>query len=131
METADSKEEDSPRAGCDRRETNVGTQERTASVVTGALVALFGMRRGGFSGALMTLAGGGLVLRGMTGRCPAYAALGMNTAEPYEYDANSYDYGSRQPARPEAAGGTGEEPGRGTKGTAETRPFDVRTEGEL
>ena len=126
MDTSDSREGNSRPSGSGRRETNVGTQERTASVVTGALAALFGMRRGGFTGALMTLAGGGLIMRGLSGHCPGYQALGMNTAESYGYDAHSYDYGRSRPADPGEAGRTGQEPGR--EGAAETRPFDMRTD---
>jgi Inner membrane protein YgaP-like, transmembrane domain len=126
MDTSDSKQGNSRQDDHGRRETNVGTQERAASVVSGALVALFGMRRGGFAGALMTLAGGGLIMRGLSGHCPGYAALGMNTAETYGYDAHTYDYGTGRSTGSEAAGGTGQESGH--EEAAETRPFDVRTD---
>jgi hypothetical protein len=123
MDTHGSREGNSGRYDAVQDRTNVGTQERAASVVTGALVALFGMRRGGFTGALMTLAGGGLIMRGLSGHCPGYAALGMNTAETHGYDAHSYDYGEGRPSRPETVAGSG--PGSDREG-AETRPFEAR-----
>ena len=128
MDTYGNREGNSGRHDDGRRDTNVGTQERTASVVTGALVALLGMRRGGFAGALMTLAGGGLIMRGMSGHCPGYATLGMNTAETHGYDAHSYDYGANRPARPDTVPGSDPEAGR--EG-AETRPFDARGDEEI
>ena len=123
METSDSMEGSPRQSDNGRRETNVGTQERAASVVTGALVALFGMRRGGIAGALMTLAGGGLIMRGVSGHCPGYSALGMNTAETYGYDAHSYDYGGRRATDREPDGGAGQE--SGAPGAAEDGPFDA------
>jgi hypothetical protein len=122
MDTYGSREGNSGRHDSERRETNVGTQERTVSVLTGALLALFGMRRGGVGGALMTLAGGGLLMRGMSGHCPGYAALGMNTAETHGYDAHSYDYGAQRPAGPETTGGSSPENDREGEG----RPFEAR-----
>jgi hypothetical protein len=122
MDTYGSREGNS--RGCEgRRETNVGVQERTASVVTGALITILGMRRGGVTGALMTLAGGGLIARGVTGHCPGYSALGMNTAETHGYDAHSYDYGAGRSGRPESAE---KGPENDREGAAEGRPFDAR-----
>jgi uncharacterized membrane protein len=59
---------------------NVGAGERTASSVGGALLAGFGLARGGLFGLALAAVGGALVYRGSTGHCLAYAALGMNTA---------------------------------------------------
>jgi hypothetical protein len=78
-------------------ELNVGMPERIASVGAGAMLALFGMRRGGFTGALVTLTGGSLLMRGVTGHCPAYGALGINTAEQLGGpDADTYGYGRHE-----------------------------------
>jgi hypothetical protein len=120
MENVERKSWNNQPAGDGGADANVGTQERAASVVTGALVTIFGMRRGGFTGALLALAGGGLILRGMTGHCPAYSALGINTAESLGgYDADSYAYGDRETSRPEASSA-------GEPGTEELRSYESR-----
>lgn len=59
---------------------NVAVDERWLSAVGGGAVALYGLKRGGFSGTLLALVGGSLIYRGVTGHCCAYAALGINTA---------------------------------------------------
>jgi uncharacterized membrane protein len=74
----------------DRHPTNVATGERLVSALAGGALALHGLNRGGLRGTVMTLVGAGLVYRGVSGRCHAYAALGINTAdrgpaEPQEY----------------------------------------------
>lgn len=58
---------------------NVAPTERGFSLAGGALLLLTGLRRGGLFGTLGALAGGGLLFRGLTGRCGVYAALGVNT----------------------------------------------------
>jgi uncharacterized membrane protein len=68
---------------------NVGRNERIFSVGGGSALALLGIRRGGLTGLLSTGLGGMLVYRGVTGRCRAYEALGVDTArdrvEPEDY----------------------------------------------
>ena len=54
---------------------NVGQNERWASMLGGALTALYGLRRGDATGAVIALAGGALVARGAVGYCPVYAAM--------------------------------------------------------
>ncbi|MFN2432720.1 MAG: DUF2892 domain-containing protein [Gemmatimonadota bacterium] len=88
---------------------NVGRTERWSSVGAGTALALTGMRRGGISGALLVLSGGGLVLRGMTGHCYAYEGLGMSTAELED----ELDVGDWQPSTAQAA--------------ADTRAFELRS----
>jgi uncharacterized membrane protein len=66
---------------------NVGRGERIVSGLLGGALASYGLRRGGISGWLVALLGGGLVSRAATGHCPAYSALGMTTA-----DARPRDY---------------------------------------
>lgn len=58
---------------------NVGPTERLATALAGGLLAAYGLRRerGGWPLALL---GGALMLRGATGRCPGYSALGLNRA---------------------------------------------------
>jgi hypothetical protein len=63
---------------------NVGTIERWASAAGGgALIAWALTRRRPLSAASAALALGGaaLLLRGATGHCPAYASLGLDTAQ--------------------------------------------------
>src|SRR2546426_5298511 len=67
----------------DRRseELNVGEDERWVSAVGGGALAVLGLIRGGWSGALLALLGGGLVYRGVTGHCNVYEMLDINTAQ--------------------------------------------------
>ena len=65
-----------------RPEINVGQAERAVSAVAGGALALAGIRMRSLPGLLLAAVGGGLVCRGVTGYCPAYQSLGVNTAEP-------------------------------------------------
>jgi len=60
---------------------NVGAQERLISAGAGALLALYGLKRGGLGGILVAASGAMLVQRAVTGHCRVYEALGMNTAD--------------------------------------------------
>jgi len=62
-------------------ETNVAHVERWLSVVAGSALAAYGLKRRSVPGFLVSGLGAVLVWRGATGRCPAYAALGVSTAE--------------------------------------------------
>lgn len=68
------------RPSSEQPEINVGHQERMASVVGGGLLTLLGLRRRSTFGALLAVAGGSLIYRGVTGHCPMYAATGKSTA---------------------------------------------------
>ena len=70
--------------------TNVSHTERWMSAVGGGAIALLGLKRGGLGGALLAAAGAGLVYRGVTGHCSAYAALGMNTADQSPAEPHAY-----------------------------------------
>lgn len=59
---------------------DVGTPERWLSLAGGGTLLLFALRRGGAARVALALAGGGLVVRGATGRSLLYRALGINTA---------------------------------------------------
>ena len=61
-------------------EPNVGETERWASGIAGGALALYGLagRRSLFGGLLAAL-GGTLLYRGITGHCPLYGALGVDT----------------------------------------------------
>lgn len=58
---------------------NVGRAERWMSVAAGGALAALGLMRRSPAGALAALAGGVLVYRGATGRCPVYGTLGVST----------------------------------------------------
>jgi uncharacterized membrane protein len=61
--------------------TNVGDTERMISVVAGAALALFGLKRFSLTGLGLAALGGSLVYRGLSGHCAMYQRFGMNTAE--------------------------------------------------
>lgn len=61
---------------------NVDDTERIWSAAGGALLAMYGLRRGSFSGLVLATLGGFMVYRGASGYCPMNQALGRNTAEP-------------------------------------------------
>jgi len=58
---------------------NVGDAERLCSLAGGGLLAWIGLREGGILGTGLALVGGSLMVRGLTGHCPIYAARGMDT----------------------------------------------------
>ncbi|RDV16222.1 DUF2892 domain-containing protein [Pontibacter diazotrophicus] len=60
---------------------NVGTTERIASVVGGALMAYYGLRKPNFGGLILAAAGGALLYRGSTGYCPMNSMVGRDTAD--------------------------------------------------
>lgn len=59
---------------------NVGDIERWASAIGGGALVVYGLLRGRTSGLAIAALGGGLLYRGTTGHCNAYAALGVDTA---------------------------------------------------
>jgi uncharacterized membrane protein len=59
---------------------NVGPGERLASLLGGGALVVCGLSRGSKSGLALTLIGGGLLYRGLTGHCHAYQALGYSSA---------------------------------------------------
>jgi len=62
------------------RRTNVGGAERIASVAGGSILAVLGISRGTLPGMVAAGLGGALLLRGSTGHCPVYEALGVDTS---------------------------------------------------
>lgn len=58
---------------------NVGNTERAVSLLMGGLLAAWGLRRRGRAGYGGALVGAELLYRGVSGRCPAYTALGIST----------------------------------------------------
>jgi uncharacterized membrane protein len=65
----------------DGRIINVGDTERLVSAAMGAILGLLGLARRNLTGLVITSVGGALLYRGATGRCYAYEALGIDTAD--------------------------------------------------
>jgi uncharacterized membrane protein len=63
------------------RRVNVGRNERLASVIGGAGLALLGARQKGVAGGVMGLAGAWLIARGASGHCFVYDAAGVDTSD--------------------------------------------------
>lgn len=59
---------------------NVGDTERIASLVGGALLAYYGLRKPNAGGLAMAAAGGAMVYRGATGYCPINEMLGRDSS---------------------------------------------------
>jgi uncharacterized membrane protein len=59
---------------------NINNTERVASAIAGGALLAYGMKQGGVGGTLMSILGGGLLLRGTTGHCQIYDAAGIDTA---------------------------------------------------
>lgn len=60
---------------------NVGSTERIASAVGGGALIAYGIKRGDWLGALLSIAGTALAFRGATGHCHAYDSMGVDTTE--------------------------------------------------
>jgi uncharacterized membrane protein len=61
-------------------DVNVGDIERYASALAGGALLILGLTRRSPAGLGLVVLGGSLLHRGLTGRCMAYAAAGVNTA---------------------------------------------------
>src|SRR5438093_13016272 len=68
---------------------NVGQNERWASAIAGGALALYGLSRTSTAGALTALLGGAILYRGVTGNCPLYRALDINTAKQPRQDEDA------------------------------------------
>jgi len=62
-------------------DTNVSEAERWLSLVGGSSLIAYGLARRNTAGFGLAALGGSLLWRGMTGHCPMYETLGVNTAE--------------------------------------------------
>src|SRR4051812_18116469 len=60
-------------------QTNVSNPERWVSVIAGAAIAAFGLKRRSLGGLALAGIGGGLLWRGATGHCAIYESLGLST----------------------------------------------------
>ena len=59
---------------------NVNNVERAASLAAGGALLMFGLKQRGVAGTLLSVVGGGMLLRGATGHCHLYDAMGVNTS---------------------------------------------------
>jgi DUF2892 family protein len=62
--------------------TNVSTDERIASAIAGATLLLPAFARASRGRVALAVAGMALLLRGLTGYCGLYRALGVSSAQP-------------------------------------------------
>ena len=67
-----------------RGEINISPIERKISGVAGAALVVLGIRRRSLGGVALAVLGGVLVDRAVSGHCPAYAALGIDTSPDQE-----------------------------------------------
>lgn len=79
-------------------DVNVGKRERVVSGLAGAALVGYGIARRTPLGILGALAGGALLLRGLSGRCALYAALGIDTCHRGARDELAEELASRTPA---------------------------------
>ena len=70
-----------------RLAVNMHPLDRAASGAIGGALLRSGLRRGALPGALLALAGVGMLYRGITGNCPGYTALGLSTTSAAHPDA--------------------------------------------
>jgi uncharacterized membrane protein len=63
------------------RPINIGDEERLVSGAGGGALAVYGLKRRGLGGLLMTIAGAGLIYRGATGHCNLYKVLSISTVK--------------------------------------------------
>jgi uncharacterized membrane protein len=76
-----------------RQDANVGNAERWASAIAGGAIAAAGLKSRSMLGLVGAALGGALIYRGLSGQCPAYSALGVDTAD--HEGAAPEDYFSR------------------------------------
>lgn len=79
---------------------NIGEPERMASMVGGGLLALYGLSRRSLGGLALAALGGLLVVRGKTGYCGVYDALGVTSPDIQHNPEASvrYNFGTRAEA---------------------------------
>jgi uncharacterized membrane protein len=63
------------------RATNVGDAERKVSVAAGAVLAGLGVAHQSIPGLLIAAVGGGMIYRGVSGHCPVYQLMDIDTTE--------------------------------------------------
>jgi uncharacterized membrane protein len=73
-------QDNAQQSSTDSSQVNVNQTERWISGLAGGALALYGLTRRTWGGAVLALVGGTLIARGSTGHCYMYDALGVNTA---------------------------------------------------
>ena len=79
---------------------NVNRAERGASLAAGTALVILGLRRRGLSRILLSSAGVMMVLRGASGQCPAYRALGLTSIPRESKDADAAGFQLPRPIEP-------------------------------
>lgn len=69
------------------RAINVGSTERLASAVLGGTLLALGLRGEGIGKALLSVVGGGLLVRGVSGHCPVYGQLQQRSSAAHDAHA--------------------------------------------
>jgi uncharacterized membrane protein len=69
-------------------ETNVSPVERLISATAGGALLAYGLKQGGVLGTLLSVVGGGVALRGVTGHCQVYGAMGIDRSNGETAQAN-------------------------------------------
>jgi len=69
-------------------DTNVSPIERLISATAGGALLAYGLKQGGVVGTLLSLVGGGVALRGVTGHCQVYGAMGIDRSNGENTSAN-------------------------------------------
>jgi len=64
-----------------QQQQNVSQAERSVSIASGSILALLGLSRKSVPGLVIAGVGGALAYRGVTGHCPMYQSLGIDTAQ--------------------------------------------------
>lgn len=68
------------RAEWDAQRGNISNTERVVSAISGLAFLVGGLARRNWAGSVLTIAGGGLLYRAMSGSCPVYRAMGIDTS---------------------------------------------------
>lgn len=68
------------RAEFDAHRGNIGDTERVVSAISGLAFLVGGLARRNWAGSVLMIAGGGLLYRAISGSCPVYRAMGIDTS---------------------------------------------------
>lgn len=68
---------------------NISNPERLASSIAGGALIAYGIKQGGVLGTVLSVLGGGMLLRGTTGHSLAYEAAGIDTAHAAPHNPKS------------------------------------------
>jgi uncharacterized membrane protein len=79
--SASSQRADAPSLMAEESNVNVGSTERALSTAAGLTLMALGLSRKSLPGVLIAGAGGLIAWRGVSGHCPAYAALDIDTTD--------------------------------------------------